>query len=428
LRVLAGHRGAVNALAFAPDGRTLAAGSSDVRLWDLRNGNVRATLQGHSGLVNALVFSPDGRTLAMGGRHRDNAARIWDAQSGALIAVLPGHTGWVVGLAFAPDGSLLATASQDGTVRLWELPSRKVRAILPGASRPLGFSRDGRSLATRTVEGRLLLWDAGTGKPLPIPPATRLREFPRELTRPVTRAGAGVALRDATGSLTLVTLLPVPEAANASPGINRSGDSQAARGAGGESRDRGLAGGDTPPTRPDDWVAITPRGYFDGSIRAARFVRWNVGGVLYSAAQYWRRFRRPEQVRRALRGESLTAPALTADDIPPAVRFVGLEDGDAAASDPLTVTVEASDDRAISDVKLSVNGRPLPPENARAEAGAVRPTELGRDDPNHRVVRRFTFRVPLPAGAAAIHLRAVALDGTELESEAAEVTLSNRAD
>ncbi len=126
---LTGHTGSVSAVAFAPDGRTLATASIDetVRLWDLTTPAqprlLGTPLTGHTGWVSAVAFAPDGRTLATASI--DETVRLWDlttvAQPRLLGTPLSGHTGWVSAVAFAPDGHTLATASHDQTVRLWDL-------------------------------------------------------------------------------------------------------------------------------------------------------------------------------------------------------------------------------------------------------------------------------------------------------------------
>jgi hypothetical protein len=119
-RTFADLRG-VSSMAFAPDGRTLAAGRSNdktVRLWEPTTGRHTATLTGHTAAVRAVAFAPDGRTLASGSN--DRTVRLWDPATGRHTTTLTGYTSPVVSVAFAPDGRTLAAGS-DETVRLWEL-------------------------------------------------------------------------------------------------------------------------------------------------------------------------------------------------------------------------------------------------------------------------------------------------------------------
>ncbi len=79
--------------------------------WRLR------TLEGHTGWVLSVAFSPDGALLASGSN--DNTVRLWRVSDGAQLRTLEGHTDEVRSVAFSPDGRLLASGSRDGTVRLW---------------------------------------------------------------------------------------------------------------------------------------------------------------------------------------------------------------------------------------------------------------------------------------------------------------------
>jgi len=117
---LAGHGYGIAAVAFSPDGMTLASGGFDrsVKLWNVATGHEWATLSDHEGWVAAVAFSPDGKTLATGSH--DQTVKLWDAVTGYELTTLRGHTGNVYSVAFSPDGAMLASGSLDGSVRIWE--------------------------------------------------------------------------------------------------------------------------------------------------------------------------------------------------------------------------------------------------------------------------------------------------------------------
>src|ERR1019366_3179720 len=126
----------VNALAFSPDGRYLAAGCQDnsIQLWDTQTGTVQHQLMGHLSFVSCVAFSPDGKRLVSGSE--DWTVKVWDIDVGRATLTLRGHKGRIRDLAFRPDGKYLTSASEDGTVRLW-----------PGISdEPTGESQEAKSL------------------------------------------------------------------------------------------------------------------------------------------------------------------------------------------------------------------------------------------------------------------------------------------
>ena len=88
--------------------------------------------------MNSCDISPDGTLLATASD--DRTVRLWELPDGTSKAVLTGHLSWVEGCAFSPDGALLATTSRDRTIRLWDTRSHACRCALRVAGPLLGVA------------------------------------------------------------------------------------------------------------------------------------------------------------------------------------------------------------------------------------------------------------------------------------------------
>ncbi|WP_062355600.1 WD40 repeat domain-containing protein [Herbidospora yilanensis] len=206
VEVVGEHQDAVLAVAFSPDGKTLATAGADrtVHIWPMAKGVPGAVLTGHAGAAAAVAWSPDGRVLAVAdttavylwdvaGRRRirtfDNSSHSpsvaftprtntlaatgsrgekeagvwlwnWTADKDPDFLPEPGHSAWTETLAISPDGGYLAMAAAEWEVYVWDL-RRRINFRLAGEplTSVLAFSPDGRTLASAGMQGSVVLWD-----------------------------------------------------------------------------------------------------------------------------------------------------------------------------------------------------------------------------------------------------------------------------
>jgi WD40 repeat protein len=174
-----GEPGGLPDVAYGPDGLSLATMGvlGQIKIWDADTGVLIQALEGEPDeFGGSIAFSPDGRLLA--GSWTTQVV-LWDLRSGEIRARFSGQsvgttTGYNLGvgqIGFSPDGSRLAVANLDGVSKVWDLATQTAVLTLapePGElpAKAIAFNRDGSLVATGGDEGIVKVWDASTGKVL----------------------------------------------------------------------------------------------------------------------------------------------------------------------------------------------------------------------------------------------------------------------
>jgi cytochrome c len=166
---LRGHGGPVRALAISPDGTQAVSGSFDTSAirWSLTRNAAEQVLRFHDGAVNAVAILKDGSIATAGA---DAHVALWIPGQPKPSRVFDGHTAPVAALAVSPDGKTLASASWDGSVRLWPLAGGLPRVLEGhhGNVNGVAFGPDGRSVVSAGYDATVRIWPLTGGTPVTV--------------------------------------------------------------------------------------------------------------------------------------------------------------------------------------------------------------------------------------------------------------------
>ena len=389
-QLLKGHThgiGGITAISFSPDSRHLLSGGFDnvVRLWEVASGKTLKEFKDVDTAPTSVAFSPDGKTALFTGKFY--TLSLYDLSSGRQIQSIKQKKIRIVSGAFSPDGKQLLSDDGDGSIVILDRATgqeiRKIKAFTRALNSSV-FSPDGRYILAgggddiigteNDVAGVVRLWDRATGR--------KLHELKghRWFVESVAYSPDG-KLALSGGSDASVRLWSLVTGKQQSAFIGHAsgvtslsffpdGRHAASGGEDGTVRVWDVALGKELVQfinfPNDEWVAVTPEGYYNASANGDKYLNVRIGSNVYGIENYREAFFRPDLVKMALAGGSLQGYRTLADiKQPPRVSIVQTPATANSQEVKLTLRLEEQGG-GIGDVRLFLNGSAILLDSARS--------------------------------------------------------------
>jgi len=395
LRTFSGHKKPVNSVAFSPDGKQALSGSDDqmVKLWDVSSGREIRTFE-HPSIVTSVAFNYDGKKILTSSLGK---IILWDVASGLEINTIESDFLYKTSLALSPDDKQILHSkysfssstkdntiifSKDYTIKLRDVETGKEIRTFSGHTdeiNSVAFSPDGRQALSCSLDKTIKLWDVASGR----------------------------EIRTISGHISAVN----------SVAFNHDGS-------------RIISGSDDGTTRvwdtatgaeiakfisieDDEWVCVTPEGYYNASPQGDKYLNIRIGNNVYGIDQYRETFFDSTMVALALssnrdaylaevklRGKTMQDTS----SAPPLVAITSPATGATANSAATKISVSVdSKNRSIEYITVKVNGKMVARDYGVTPTGAKSLTTMARlavlaDKNVNKKQASFNLDIPLEPG------------------------------
>ncbi|MCX7786850.1 MAG: caspase family protein [Spirochaetes bacterium] len=376
-----GGEGMVSFLRFTPDEQWILVGRNNqkgtVEVWDRTSGKLLRTIPTNFWGMNVFAVSPSGTHLLVG----KSRIVLFDLFTGTKVKEFEGHSNSTQAAVYSPDGRVLITGGGDEAIKIWDITScTLIRTLLghTGSIHALQITSDGKYLVSAGSDKTIRIWDLDRGTEI----RTLKGHTSAVCTLALSKAGDWILSGSMDGTIRLWDFSTGAEKVQFVFFLNQ------------------------------EWIALTPEGYFDASKNGAKYLNVRIGNTLYSMDNFYETFYHPLAVAFLLEGREVPRTADMRKGIapPPEVRILQPTPNTITQEEKVTVVIQAKDlGGGIGEIRLFHNGK-IVGESTRGLQVTARTDEM-----------RLEFTLPLVEGLNTF--RAVAFSKDRIESLPAEVQI-----